>query len=75
MLIFKTPSFEVCTCERCGTVFQPEAGDNLEYRFADPAQFENLEVFTHCPTCYKYCAVTVKVATDKNDDSKRKEQA
>ena len=73
MRIIVSPQYNICTCERCGTVFQPEAGDNLEYRFSDPAKFEGLEVFIHCPTCFRYCPITVKGATDKNDGHKRKE--
>lgn len=70
MIIFKSPMFAVCTCERCGTVFQPEPSDHLEYRFADRADFENFEVFTDCPTCEKYCKVIRICETDINEGHK-----
>ena len=57
MKIFKQPTFKICNCEKCGTVFQPEASDTLEYRFLPPLG-ETYEVYTRCPTCEWYCEVT-----------------
>lgn len=76
MKIFKHPQFDVVTCKKCGTVFQPEASDTLEYRFL-PSLGEVPEVYTRCPTCEWYCEVTVveelsaeQNATDINDGGK-----
>ena len=64
MKIFKHPQFNICTCKKCGTVFQPEASDNLEYRFLPPLG-EEYEVYTRCPTCEWYCEVMVEGKTEK----------
>lgn len=68
MKIFKQPEFNVCTCEICGTVFQPDSRDTLEYCFKTEIGINEFDVFVRCPTCNNYCPVTVsgKSETDIN---------
>ena len=49
MIIIKAPKFSVCEC-MCGTVFQPEIYDELQYRF-DRSNMKKFEVYARCPTC------------------------
>lgn len=71
MRILKYPQFRVCTCERCGTVFQVEPYDCLEYRFYSLGEYD---VFVRCPTCDKYCEVTeIKNAADTDVGHKKEE--
>lgn len=67
MKIFKQPQFNICTCDKCGTVFQPEASDTLEYRFSPI--IDKFETFIRCPTCDYYCEVTVakEISENKNE--------
>ena len=58
MKILKQPQYNVCTCDRCGTVFQPEAGDDINYRFIPQGELYN--VLARCPTCGIYCRVSIK---------------
>lgn len=51
MKIIKEPQFDICECERCGTVFQPETGDHLTYQFGKDNPFSINKVFIRCPTC------------------------
>lgn len=53
MKIIKAPKFEVCTCEKCGTVFEVEQGDHLYCQF-DKAGIEIEKYFANCPTCDSY---------------------
>lgn len=69
MTIYKHPEFNICTCEKCGTVFKPDWSDTLEYRF-EPPLGEKYEVYTRCPTCEYYCEVTVKKETKQFDYEK-----
>lgn len=57
--IIKRPSLKVIECPRCGTIFKPTAHDALEYDFRRD-DFGIGKVFIHCPTCDKYCEVTVE---------------
>lgn len=69
MKVIKAPQFNICKCKKCGTIFQPEAGDNLDYRFLPPLG-EIFEVYIHCPTCEWYCEVTKANETDIKDGHK-----
>lgn len=74
MIIIKQPTFNICTCEKCGTVFQPEASDYLYYHFGS-SDFEPKEVYIRCPTCDSSCEVTTKEedgVTDTNVGGKKK---
>lgn len=53
MKIIKQPKFNPCTCVRCGTIFLPEAGDEIFNR-------NFLYMATECPTCRNYCQVTIE---------------
>lgn len=66
MIVIKSPKFNICTCERCGTVFQPEAQDDLYYKFL-PAEITPYKVYARCPTCEGYCEITVIEETAQND--------
>lgn len=58
MKIIKQPQFDICDCEICGTVFQPEAGDHIDYRCLPNGEVYN--IIAYCPTCGCYCNVTTK---------------
>lgn len=66
MHIIKRPIFNIIKCECCGTIFQPETGDVLCYRFKTEVPWEVDQIYTHCPTCGTYCEVTV--AGDTRED-------
>lgn len=55
MIVYSKPQFAVITCERCGTVFQPEASDTLLYNFKT---IDTFKVLVACPTCAVHCPVT-----------------
>ena len=54
MKIIKSPNFEnnnICTCEKCGTIFEVEPTDHIE------CQFGVLTIekwFVKCPVCDSY---------------------
>lgn len=56
MIILGTPKYEVFTCERCGTIFRPEASDNLLYLFS-PSLDSEYEIYINCPTCDSCCKI------------------
>lgn len=60
MKFIKRPLFNVCECDRCGTIFQPEAGDDFCYKFdnLDPCKVE--KIMTRCPVCDTYLIVTTE---------------
>ena len=58
MRIIREPQFNVCECERCGTIFQPEASDDLYYKFKDDEPWSVEKVFVRCPTCSSNIEVT-----------------
>ena len=58
MIVKVKPTFEVCKCGICGTVFQPEAGDNIDYRILPSGEVYKIAI--GCPTCSFWCDVTVK---------------
>ena len=68
MKIFKVPEFNICECARCGTVFQPEAQDDLYYQFDNINPMIIEKVMTRCPTCETYLTVTT-VDKENNDES------
>ena len=49
MKIIKQPVFETITCKRCGTVFVPEAEDDIICTGVDAEGVNTLEI--ECPTC------------------------
>ena len=63
MRIIKYPKFEICTCGECGTVFLPEAGDTIEYRFLNLTEHI---AYIRCPTCNVECELTKPDATEIN---------
>ena len=79
MTIIKFPQLNICTCSECGTVFQPEAGDSIEYRFLKLSEhiiecrFLNLSghiAYIRCPTCDVLCELSKPDATDTNVGNK-----
>lgn len=62
MRIIKAPEFNICECEICGTVFQPEAkSDNFRYEYHQfNPKDEKYEILTRCPVCSRLVKVTVK---------------
>lgn len=58
MRIISSPDFEVITCEKCGTVFQPEPFDHLEYLFSATGLFPQ-RILIRCPVCDKHCDVKI----------------
>ena len=50
MRLIREPRFDTITC-RCGTIFQPETGDFLSYKFNDNCPWEIEQIWTRCPTC------------------------
>jgi hypothetical protein len=65
MIIIKAPKFSVCKCI-CGTVFQPEIYDELQYRF-DNSNMTEYEVYARCPTC----STLNEVTTEKDGEEKK----
>ena len=66
MIIYEQPKFGICTCEKCGTVFQPEPGDTLYFDFKT---IDTFEVSTRCPTCYHGCPVTMVGGKSKGGET------
>lgn len=64
MRIIKPPSFEVIKCERCGTDFLPEPGDEFEYQFP-PQLLMPPQVFIRCPVCRIRCSVIIRRTPEK----------
>lgn len=58
MKFIREPIFNIISC-KCGTAFQPEAGDYLCYEFKDDNPFEVKRILTRCPTCGSHQEVTV----------------
>lgn len=58
MKYVKRPLFNICRCDRCGTVIQPEAGDDFYYEFDDLDPLKIKRVRTSCPVCNTYLLVT-----------------
>jgi hypothetical protein len=67
MRIIKFPQFNICTCSECGTVFQPEAGDSIVYRFLNLSE---PIAYIRCPTCDVLCELSKPDATDTNVGNK-----
>lgn len=67
MRIFKYPQFDICTCARCGTVFQPEVSDVIEYRFLNLTE---ARPYIRCPVCEELHEITKIGETDTNVGSK-----
>jgi uncharacterized Zn finger protein len=63
MNVIKTPRFNVCECEVCGTVFEPHYYDELQYVF-HPENFMPSQIYARCPTCSGLVEVT------KNEEQK-----
>ena len=59
MKLVKEPIFNVISC-KCGTVFQPETGDYLSYKFKNDNSFEIESIWTRCPTCGSSQEVTTR---------------
>lgn len=57
MQIVKKPRFKECECKVCGTVFIPDIYDELHYKWKDPANFYEHEIFTRCPACSQFVQV------------------
>ena len=55
MKVISGPEFERITCS-CGTVFQPEYGDDFEYRVRVDFPHDTVLV-VRCPYCLQYCEV------------------
>ena len=51
MKIIKIPKFDICECKRCGTVFQPEKGDQFMYQYNADNPFDVRGVCVRCPIC------------------------
>lgn len=49
MKIKRQPVFEEITCSKCGTVFVPEADDDITCTGVDDEGVNTLEI--DCPTC------------------------
>lgn len=64
MIVYSQPKYKVCTCKTCGTVFQPEPSDSLEYFFKGEIGIDEYDVFARCPTCSYCCPVTVVESED-----------
>lgn len=50
MKFIRKPIFQIVTC-RCGTIFEPEVGDEMEYKFKSECPWEVEKIFAICPTC------------------------
>ena len=57
MNVIKTPTFNICECDICKTVFEPHYYDELNYMFVD---FKVASIYARCPTCSSMVEVTVK---------------
>lgn len=57
MNVIKAPKFNICECEVCKTVFEPDYYDELHYMFTD---FKVASVYARCPTCSSLVEATTK---------------